>query len=234
VTAVMTPAEYAKHLDMALHLQSSTEADIRESAAAAREADVAAFYTNPYWTPVVAEMLAGSDVRVGSAISFPYGATTTDIKFAEIEDTLEDGATAVDMVVNIGALRDGHLTLVEREVAGLVSRCEGRALSKLIFEVGYLSDEEIVTLTKLCCDTGVDYVKTATGSQGLPTEHHVRLMKDHITNDRTKLKLSGVPRQFTLAATLWMLDMGVDLIGTRTAAALVSQYAEHVAAKQYS
>jgi deoxyribose-phosphate aldolase len=230
----MTAAEYAKHLDMALHLQSSREADIREAAQAARKADVAAFYTNPYWTPVVAEELAGSDVRVGSAISFPYGATSTKMKFAEIEDTLEDGATAVDMVVNIGALRDGDRALLEREIAGLARLCEGKALTKLIFEVGFLEDEEIATLTRMCCDAGLDYVKTATGSEALPTEHHIEVMRDNITNDTTKLKLSGVPRQFSMAATLWMLDMGVDLIGTRSAAKLVEQYAQHLAARQYS
>lgn len=231
---MMTAAEYAKHLDMALHLQSSKEADIREAAQAARKADVAAFYTNPYWTPVVAEELAGSDVRVGSAISFPYGSTSTKMKFAEIEDTLEDGATAVDMVVNIGALRDGNRALLEREIAGLARLCEGKALTKLIFEVGFLEDEEIATLTRMVCDAGLDYVKTATGSEALPTEHHIEVMRDNITNDTTKLKLSGVPRQFSLAATLWMLDMGVDLIGTRSAAKLVEQYAQHLAARQYS
>ena len=229
---MMTVAEYAKHLDMALHLQSSTEADIREHARAAREANVASFYTNTYWTPVVAEELAGSDVHVGSAISFPYGCTTTAIKFAEIEAALEDGATAVDMVVNIGALKDRNYALVEREIAGLASRGEGKALTKLIFEVCFLSDEEIITLTKMCSDAGLDYVKTATGSEGMPTEHHVRLMRENITNDKTRLKVSGVPRTFSLAATLWMLDMGVDLMGTRSAAKLVHQYADHLAAKQ--
>lgn len=231
---MLTVAEYAKHLDMALHLQSSTEGDIRAAARAARGAEVAAFYTNPCWTPVVAEELAGSDVRIGSAIAFPYGASTTKVKWAEIEDTLSDGATAVDMVVNIGAVRDGDLALVERELAGLVELCEGKALTKLIFEVDFLDDAQIVALTRLCCDAGLDYVKTATGSQGLPTEHHVRLMLDSLTGDRTRLKVSGIPRSFTLAATLWMLDMGVDLIGTRSAAQLVEQYAERLTARQLS
>jgi deoxyribose-phosphate aldolase len=98
--------------------------------------------------------------------------------------------------------------------------------------VCFLSDEEIITLTKMCSDAGLDYVKTATGSEGMPTEHHVRLMRENITNDKTRLKVSGVPRTFALAATLWMLDMGVDLMGTRSAAKLVHQYADHLAAKQ--
>jgi deoxyribose-phosphate aldolase len=227
---MMTAAEYATHLDMALHRQDSTEADIRQAAREAREAGVAAFYSNPCWTAAVADELAGSAVRTGSAISFPYGTATTAVKFAEIDDALANGATAVDMVVNIGALRDKDYGLVERELAGLVSRCRGRALSKLIFEVGFLSDDEIVTLTRMGCDAGLDHVKTATGSEAFPDARQVGLMLGNITNGTTKVKVSGVPRTFTLAVTLWLLELGVDLIGTRSAASLVQQYADHLAA----
>lgn len=226
----MTVAEYAKHLDMALHLPSSTEADIRAHAEAAAGAKVAACYTNSSWTPVVAEVLAGSGVHVGSAISFPYGATSTAMKIAEIDEALEVGATAIDMVVNIGELRAGNHAVVEREVQALADRCAGRALSKVIYEVCYLTDQEIVALTAICCDAGVDYVKTATGSQGFPTEHQARLMKAHITNPTTKLKISGIPRTFSLPVSLYMIEeLGADLIGTRSAASLVDQYRRSLA-----
>lgn len=225
----LTVAEYAKHFDMALHLQSSTEENIRAHARAARSAGVAACYTNSFWTPVVAEELRGSDVRVGTAISFPYGCTSTDMKFAEIEEGLRLGATAVDMVINIGRLREGDDEFTRREVEGLVERTRGTALSKVIFEVCFLTDEEIARLTRICSDAGVDYVKTATGSQGFPTEAQVQVMRDNITNDNTKLKVSGVPRTFTMPATLWMIEqLGVSLIGTRSAASLVQQYAAHL------
>jgi deoxyribose-phosphate aldolase len=228
--AGLTPAEYAKHLDMAMHLQSLTEPEIRSAAGEAREAGVAALYTNSFWVPVVAEVLAGSDVRAGTAIAFPYGAAPTRVKLAEIDAGLEDGATAVDMVVNIGALRAGDHALVAAEVAALRERCAGRALSKVIFEVGFLSDEEIVALTRICCDAGVDHVKTSTGSEAFPTESQVRLMLEHTAGTDTRVKVSGLPRTFTLAATLWMLELGVDLMGTRSAAALVRQYADLLAA----
>jgi len=225
----LTVPEYAKHFDMALHLQSSTEADIRAHAQAARAANVSGCYTNSFWVPVVAEELAGSDVRVGTAISFPYGCTSTAMKFAEIEEGLALGATDVDMVVNIGALRAGNLKLVETEVAGLVERTQGKAWSKVIFEVCFLSDDEIATLTRICSDAGISFVKTATGSEGFPTEHQVEVMRANITNPNTGLKVSGVPRTFTMAATLWMIDhLGVDLIGTRSAANLVAQYDKYI------
>jgi len=225
----ITVEDYAKHFDMALHLQSSTEADIRQHAQAARKANVSGCYTNSFWVPVVAEELAGSDVRVGTAISFPYGCTSTAMKFAEIDEGLELGATDVDMVVNIGELRAGNLSFVEKEVAGLVERTQGKAWSKVIFEVCFLSDDEIATLTRICNDAGVSFVKTSTGSEGFPTEHQVEIMRANITNGTTGLKVSGVPRTFTMAATLWMIDnLGVDLIGTRSAAKLVAQYKEFI------
>lgn len=225
----LTVPEYAKHFDMALHRQDSTEADIRNHAQRARDAGVAACYTNSFWTPVVADVLDGSDVRVGTAISFPYGATSTAMKFAEIEEGLELGATAVDMVVNIGALKEKNYSLVEDELAGLVERCAGKAITKLIHEVCFLEDDEIATLTRMCSDAGIDYVKTATGSEGFPNEAQVKIMKDNITNPNTKLKVSGVPRTFTMPASLWLIEKyGVSLIGTRSAAKLVDQYANYV------
>jgi deoxyribose-phosphate aldolase len=132
------------------------------------------------------------------------------------------------MVINIGALKGGDHALVEREIAMLAELArQGGALSKVIIEVGFLTDEEIRTATRMCVDHGVDYVKTATGTEALPDVPHLEVMKSAL-GGRTKLKLSGVPRQFTLAATLWMLDMGVELIGTRSAPALVDQYRAHV------
>ncbi len=219
----MTASEFAKHFDMAVLAQDTQERAIRDACVQARDHGLAAMYTTPCWTRVVAEELAGSDVRVGVGIAFPYGTPTSAIKRAEITDSLENGATAIDMVVNIGALKDGNLDLVRAEIEDLVAQCKGRALAKVIYEVCFLTDAEIETLTKICVEAGADYVKTATGSEGLPTEHHVEVMKRNL-NGHTKLKLSGVPRQFTLAATLWMLDIGVELIGTRSAPRLVDQY----------
>jgi deoxyribose-phosphate aldolase len=229
----MTAEEYAKHFDMALHLQSSKEEDIRRHARQARQAGVDGCYTNSFWTPVVAEELRGSDVHIGTAISFPYGCTSTAMKFAEIDEGLDVGATAVDMVVNVGKVCDGDWAFVRREVEGLREKTAARhALCKLIFEVCYLTDEEIASLTRLCCEAGVDYVKTATGSQGFPTEHQIKVMRSNLTNPQTRIKVSGVPRTFTMPASLWMIDkLGVSLIGTRMAADLVDQYRDYLVGK---
>jgi deoxyribose-phosphate aldolase len=225
---MLSVSEYAKKFDMAVLAQDTTESVIRTGCERARDYRVAAYYTTPTWTPLVAEILHGSDVHVGVALAFPYGTQTTRTKEAEIHEALEVGGTALDMVINIGALKSGDLALVEREIAMLADLArDGGALSKVIIEVGFLTDEEIRTATRMGVDHGVDHVKTATGSAVLPDVRHLEVMTSAL-GGRTRLKLSGVPRTFALAATLWMLDMGVDLIGTRSAPDLVDQYRAHV------
>lgn len=224
----LSVSEYAKKFDMAVLAQDTTENAIRTGCESARDYRVAAYYTTPTWTPLVTEVLRGSDVLVGVALTFPYGTLTTRIKEAEIHEALEVGGTALDMVINIGALKSGNQALVEREIAMLADLArQGGALSKVIIEVGFLTDEEIRTATRMCVDHGVDYVKTATGSEVLPDVPHLEVMKSAL-GGRTRMKLSGVPRTFALAATLWMLDMGVELIGTRSAPSLVDQYRAHI------
>lgn len=225
---MLSVSEYAKKFDMAVLAQDTTESVIRTGCERARDYRVAAYYTTPTWTPLVAEILHGSDVHVGVALAFPYGTQTTRVKETEIHEALEVGGTALDMVINIGALKSGDLALVEREIAMLADLArDGGALSKVIIEVGFLTDEEIRTATRMGVDHGVDHVKTATGSAVLPDVRHLEVMTSAL-GGRTRLKLSGVPRTFALAATLWMLDMGVDLIGTRSAPDLVDQYRAHV------
>jgi deoxyribose-phosphate aldolase len=225
---MLSVSEYAKKFDMAVLAQDTTESVIRTGCERARDYRVAAYYTTPTWTPLVAEVLRGSDVHVGVALAFPYGTQTTRTKEAEINEALEVGGTALDMVINIGALKSGDLALVEREIAMLADLArDGGALSKVIIEVGFLTEEEIRTATRMGVDHGVDHVKTATGSAVLPDVRHLEVMTSAL-GGRTRLKLSGVPRTFALAATLWMLDMGVDLIGTRSAPDLVDQYRAHV------
>ena len=225
---MLSVAQFAKVFDMAVLKQDTQAAAIRAACAAARSHGVAAMYTTPTWTTLVAQELDGSDVRTGVAIGFPYGTSTTRTKIAEMDEALELGGTALDMVVNIGALKDRDLALVRREVRALVERCPDGVLSKVIYEVCFLSDDEIRVLTNICVEEGVDFVKTSTGSEGFPDVHHLEVMREGLAGSATGLKLPGVPRQFTLAACLWMLDMGVTLIGTRSAPQLIDQYREYV------
>lgn len=227
----MTPEEYATHYDMALLAPDVTESAIREAAQQAVDTGVYGFVFNPCWTTTVVGMFEDTGVVPCACISFPYGTMTSTMKARETAEALEQGARGIDLVTNVGANKGGNLDLVRAEVAELARQCRAAgADSKVIFEVGFLTDDQIATLTRICCDEGITYVKTATGSQAFPTDAQVDLMLANLTGD-TKLKVSGVPRTFTLAASLWMLDRGVDLIGTRSAPALVAQYRAWLAAR---
>ena len=224
----LTVERFAKCFDMAVLAPDTQEEAIRQACRDARAHNLAAMYTTPCWTKVVAEELAGSDVNVGVALSFPYGTLTTAMKKAEIDDAIANGGNALDMVINIGALKDGKLDLIREEVQYLADKArEAGALSKVIIEVGYLNDEEIAAVTRICCECGADYVKTATGSAGLPDVHDVEVIRENLSG-HTKMKLSGVPRQFVLSACLRMIEMGVELIGTRSSCKIVDEYAKYL------
>ena len=110
--------------------------------------------------------------------------------------------------------------------------CGDTCATKLIFEVAFLTDEEIATLTKICCECGVTYVKTATGSQAFPDVNQVKIMKANLSGN-TKIKVSGVPRTFTLQAALYLFnELGVSLVGTRSAGKLVEEYEKYLQEKQ--
>ena len=226
---MMTTKEFAKHFDLAYLAPNLQEKDIVEACQIAAKYQVNSVNVNSCWIDVAKRELAGSGVGHSAVIGFPYGTAISKVKFLELEEMLKVGCSACDMVINVGALKDGNLELVHNEVKTFADMCrEAKADSKLIFEVGFLSDDEIATLTKICCEHGITYVKTATGSQAFPDMHQVQIMKDNLFGD-TKIKVSGVPRTFTMAAAIFMFEkMGVSLIGTRSAGKIVDQYSHYL------
>lgn len=229
---MLTVEEFAKHLDLAYLSPNLQEKDIMEACEIAKRYKLANVNVNSYWVPLVVKELAGSGVGPSAVIGFPYGACTSATKYTELKEMVALGCKACDMVVNIGALKDGNYDLVQEEISEFVRICGPECDTKLIFEVAFLSDEEIAVLTKICCECGVDYVKTATGSQEFPDLRHVEIMKANLTGN-TKIKVSGVPRTFTLPAVLYMFEeLGVSLVGTRSAGKLVEKYKKYLAERQ--
>ncbi|MEG0107283.1 MAG: deoxyribose-phosphate aldolase [Lachnospiraceae bacterium] len=225
---MLTVKEFAKHLDLAYLAPNLQKEDIIEACNIAKKYDVNAVNVNSYWAELVVEELKGSDVGPSAVIGFPYGAMSTASKLFELEEMVKLGCTACDMVVNIGAMKDKDYDLVRHEISEFVRICGEGCDTKLIFEVGFLTDDEIADLTKICCECGVTYVKTATGSQEFPTMNQVQIMKDNLSGD-TKIKVSGVPRTFTMPAALHMFEhMGVSLVGTRSAGKLVEEYGRYL------
>lgn len=223
---MLTVEEFAKHLDLAYLAPNLQKADIIEACDIAKKYHLNAVNVNSCWGELVVNELKGSDVGPSAVIGFPYGAMSTKSKLFELQEMVDIGCTACDMVINIGAMKDGNYDLVRHEISEFVRICGDKCETKLIFEVGFLTDEEIALLTKMSCELGVTYVKTATGSQAFPTDRQVKIMRDNLSGN-TKIKVSGVPRTFTLAAELHMFEhLGVSLSGTRSAGKLVEQYKE--------
>lgn len=225
---MLTVNEFAKHMDLAYLAPNLQKKDIIEACGIAKKYHVNAVNVNSCWAELVVEELRGTDVGPSAVIGFPYGAMSTKSKLFELQEMVDLGCTACDMVVNIGAVKDGNWELVRYEISEFVRICGKNCDTKLIFEVGFLSDEEIAKLTRICCDCKVTYVKTATGSQAFPSEQQVKIMRENLSGE-TKIKVSGVPRTFTMPAALYMFEhLGVTLCGTRSAGKLVQEYSDYL------
>jgi len=209
-----------KLFDYSLLPKQTTEEEIRKGCREAVRYNCAAFYTSsPYWTPVVLEELKGTDIHIATGIDFPFGVSASFLKALETEKAVEAGCTAVDFVMNIGALKSGHVNVVRQELADFM-KAAGNALTKVILEVCYLADAEIETACKLVADSGAKYAKTSTGQFEGPTMQQFLLMKETLKNTDILLKVSGVKFPRPQNAYVFLLA-GADLIGTRAAPEII-------------
>jgi deoxyribose-phosphate aldolase len=211
----------AKALDFSILPKETTEAEIREGCAVTRRYGFAAFYSSSaYWTPVIRQELTGlDDIEIGTGIAFPFGAAAPAVKAFEVEDAVGRGCTAVDMVLNIGALKSGHYQVVEEELR-LFVRAAGPAVTKCILEVCYLTDAEIATACRLVAAAGVAYAKTSTGQFAGPDLQQFLLMRDTLRGTPVKLKVAGVKAPRPQNAMVFLMA-GADRIGTRAAPEIV-------------
>lgn len=209
-----------KLFDYSILPKQSTETEIRIGCRQAVEYNCAAFYSaSPYWTPVVKEELAGSGVLVATGIDFPFGVSPSVVKALEVERAVAAGCQSIDLVINAGALKSGHVSVVRQEIKDFVSAAAG-ALTKVILEVCYLTDEEIVTVCRLIQEAGADYAKTSTGQFEGPDMSQVLLMRETLKGSGVKLKVAGVKFPRPQNAYAFILA-GADLIGTRAAPEII-------------
>jgi deoxyribose-phosphate aldolase len=185
----------------------------------AKEYGFASVCVNPTWVELAAEMLTGSDVKVCTVIGFPLGANTPETKAFETKDAIEKGATEVDMVINIGALKDKNDELVERDIRAVVEAAKGKALTKVIIETCLLTEEEKVRACELAVKAGTDYVKTSTGfSTGGATIEDITLMRKTVGPD-IGVKASGGVRDVQGAKD--MIEAGATRIGASSGVSIV-------------
>ncbi|GED31350.1 MULTISPECIES: deoxyribose-phosphate aldolase [Brevibacillus] len=208
-----------KYIDHTLLKPEATAAMIDKLCAEAKEHDFASVCVNPYWVKRCAELLAGTDVKVCTVIGFPLGVNTTEIKAAETRDAIANGATEVDMVLNVGALKSGDLDAVKQDIAA-VKQAAGSVLLKVILETGQLTDAEKETACKLSVEAGADYVKTSTGfGPGGATVEDIALMRKTVGPD-IGVKASGGVRDGEAAQA--MIAAGASRIGTSSGVAIVT------------
>ena len=205
----------AKVIDYSILPKQTTEAEVREGCALTCRYGFAAFYTSSaYWAPVVREELAGmDDVEIGTGIAFPFGSVPAAVKAFEVEDAVRRGCTAVDMVMNIGALKSGDCRAIAEELRVFKEAAAG-AVTKCILEVCYLADEEIATAAKLVAEAGIDFEYPSSGQFEGPSLQQFLVMRDAVRGAPVKLKVAGVkfPRPQN---ALVFLRAGADRIGTR-------------------
>src|SRR5918995_3286611 len=158
------PGGVARMIDHTLLKPDATRADIEKLCREAAEFRFATVCVNPTWVALAARLLRGAGPGVCSVVGFPLGATTADVKHYETRRAIFDGATEIDMVINIGALKSGDLKLVERDIDAVVEPCrQCGVISKVIIEAALLNDEEKGTACTLSKAAGADFVKTSTG-----------------------------------------------------------------------
>jgi deoxyribose-phosphate aldolase len=227
-----TLKDLAKMIDHSLLHPTMTDADILNGCEIAKRYDVATVCVKPYAVSMCKEALRDTDVRTCSVIGFPHGNHTTRIKVAETEGAIQDGATEIDMVINIGKALGDDWDFVRADIEAVNQACVGNgAILKVIFETDYLKDEHIIRLCEICSELDVAFVKTSSGYGFVKqasgdynykgaTDHVLKLMRQH-SAPQVQVKAAGGVR--TLDDLLRVRALGVTRIGATATAAVLDE-----------
>jgi deoxyribose-phosphate aldolase len=202
----------AKMIDHTLLKPDATPDQVAQLCFEARKYGFVSVCINPAWVKLCATLLEGSPVKVCTVIGFPLGATAPEVKAFECRNAVEQGATEIDMVINIGALKARDLELVAKDVRGVVTTAHaGGAIVKVIIEAALLTDEEKTIACLLSKEAGADFVKTSTGfASGGATVHDVALMR-RVVGPEMGVKAAGGVRTYADAES--MIKAGATRVG---------------------
>jgi len=221
--ATLTERDIAKAIDHSLLRPELDDEFVEAGCRLAAEYDVASVCVRPADVVRARSILDGTDVAVGTVIGFPHGGHRTDIKVAEARMALAEGATELDMVIQIGALRSGRDADVRADIAAVVDVAHAAgAIVKVIFENAYLTDDEKIRACRLSEAAGADFVKTSTGfAPGGATHDDLRLMRAN-TSPHIGVKAAGGVR--TLDALIDVMNLGVTRIGATATKAIIDDF----------
>lgn len=212
--------EINKHIDHTLLKATATKEQIITLCNEAKEFDFYAVCVNGCYVELAKDELLNSDVKIAAVIGFPLGAMSTEVKVFEAKNCIKNGASEIDMVINIGKLLDDENDYVENEIR-LIKEAIGNDILKVIFENSYLSKEQIKTVSQLAVNAGANFVKTSTGfGTGGATFEDVQLMKD-VVKDNAQIKAAGGVRNKETA--IKYIEMGVTRLGTSSGVSLVKK-----------
>ncbi|KKB52677.1 MULTISPECIES: deoxyribose-phosphate aldolase [Parabacteroides] len=223
ITANLSAEQLAGMIDHTFLKPFGTAENIEKLCAEARKYNFAMVAINPAEVETCVKLLEGSPVRVGAAIGFPLGQTTTECKAFETRDAIEKGATEIDTVINVRALQKGRLDIVKKEIEDMVAICKpAGVICKVILETCYLSDAEKETVCRIAKEAGVDFVKTSTGfGTAGATVEDVALMR-RVVGPEIGVKAAGGIRDLDTA--LAMIKAGATRIGTSSGVSIVEAY----------
>lgn len=230
---MISPADIAKMIDHSILHPSFTDEDLKQQCNIAAKYSVATVCVKPYHTQIASEFLRKSGVGICTVIGFPHGNSTAKIKVAETLDAIANGATEVDMVINIGKTIQGDWAYIEDEVKIINDTCtDNNAILKVIFETDFLSrDEDKIKLCEICSRQKVAFVKTSTGYGFVKgedgkyfytgaTEKDIALMRIHCSKE-VKIKAAGGIR--SLDQVLKFRELGADRIGASATEAIMKE-----------
>lgn len=214
----MNSKEIASMIDHTLLKPEATEEEIKKLCLEAKEHGFASVCVNPSNVKFAYDILKDTKVKVCTVIGFPLGANTSTLKAFEAREAIENGATEVDMVINVGKLKAKDYEFVKNDIKAVVDAAKGKALTKVILETCLLTDEEKVTACKLSKEAGADFVKTSTGfSKGGATAEDIKLMRETV-GEKMGVKASGGVR--THEDAVKMINAGASRIGASASIAI--------------
>jgi len=225
--------DFAKMIEFSLVRPDATEKDIEEFCQVVRENNFATACVNPVNVHLTAKLLKGTDIDISASVGFPFGSHTPEVKALETKRAIEMGATHIDMVINIGALKSGKDALVLEDIKEVVNAAKGVPV-KVILENGFLTDEEKVKGCRIARDAGASFVKTSTGVESKyllevgsesigATVKDIRLMRK-VVGEAMKIKAAG--RIYTLDFALDLIKAGADRLGTSKGPKLIQEFRE--------
>ncbi|MCA5013028.1 MULTISPECIES: deoxyribose-phosphate aldolase [unclassified Enterococcus] len=220
--------ELARFIDHTNLKADATTADMSKLCQEAKDYHFKMVAINQVQSKLCAELLAGTDINIGAAISFPLGQTSKEAKFFETENAIKIGATEIDYVVNLTEVKAQNWLYIEEEMEGIVAICrKNHVISKVIFENAYLTDEEKIKLSEIAKKVEPDFIKTSTGFAPTgATFDDVKLMKTHV-GDKVKVKAAGGIRDAETFKK--MIACGAERIGTSAGIEIIGELKKELA-----